>query len=226
MSTVNKHNTGVRLAGVDYSSYLKMRAAAGNSGYRMTYRHGVLWIMSPQYRHELAARLIAQVVWAFIEATGLDCWPVGATTFRKGVPGRRLGHGKEGDEAFYLGALAARIRGQETLDLSADPPPSLWIEVDNYGNSKGKLPLYASFGVPEVWQYRVRRRSLKFWRLVDGAYEEISESLALPGLRTEMVLELLDEGRTRVSPDWLKWMREDWLPRNRALFPDFTNQQP
>ena len=226
MSIVKKRSRGFRVSGVDYSSYLKMRAAAENGGYRMTYVHGVLWLMSPQFRHEQGALGLHALIIEYAVLTNLDIEPAGATTFHKGVPGSPLGIGKEGDETYYLGILAAKVRDKETLDLAVDPPPSLWIEVDNYGDSSGKLPLYAAFGVPEVWQYRVRRGTLRFWRLSDGVYEEVPESLALPGFRPEMVLELLDEGRARISPDWLKWMRNDWFPKNRALFPDFMNQQP
>lgn len=226
MSSVKKRTTGFRVTGVDYSSYLMMRASAGNSGYRMTYDDGVLWIMSPEFRHELGANLLDKIVWAFAEETGLDCLPAGATTFRKGGPGRTRGKAKEGDETYYLGALASRVHRDEALDLAVDPPPSLWIEVDNYGDTRVKLPLYAALGVPEVWQYRVRRKTLKFWCLGGGAYTELSQSLALPGLTPGMVLELLDKSATQPIPVWIKWMRTVWFPQNRALFPDFTNQQP
>ena len=142
-------------------------------------------------------------------------------------PDSPIGKGKEGDETYYLGAVAAAVRDKESLDLPVDPPPSLWIEVDNYGDTRGKLPLYAALGVPEVWQYRVRRRALKFWRLDGGAYREIPESLALPGLTPGWSSNLLDEGgrlrQTRPGPDGCA---NDWFPQNRALFPDFTNQQP
>lgn len=227
MSTVRRgRRSAFWITGVDYSAYEKIRAAPGNHGYRMTYCDGVLWIMSPQFRHEKGARRIGVIVDAYADATTLECEAAGATTFKKGVPDQPIGKGKEGDETYYLGAVAAMVRDKDDLDVSVDPPPSLWIEVDNYGDSKGKLPLYAALRVPEVWQYRVRRRVLKFWRLVDGAYTEIPESLALPGLTPAMVLSLLDEagklGRTR----WARWLRDVWFPQNRALFPDFTNQQP
>jgi hypothetical protein len=142
------------------------------------------------------------------------------------VPGSPIGLGKEGDETYFLGGLAARVRNTETLDLSIDPPPSLWIEVDNYGDSTGKLPLYAAFGVPEVWQYRVRCRAIKFWRLDGDKYAEVPESLALPRLTPALTLQLLHEADRLGQMDWVDWLRADWFPRNRAVFPDFTNQQP
>ncbi len=131
-----------------------MRASAGNRGLRMTYVDGVLWIMSPEFRHEAGARRLGAIVDAYTCHTGLDCEATGATTFRNGVPGRAIGQGKEGDETYYLGAVAARIRDKTSINLAVDPPPSLWIEVDNYGETRGKPPLYAALGIAEVWQYR------------------------------------------------------------------------
>jgi len=218
--------TASRITGVDFSAYEKMRASAGNRGIRMTYTDGVLWIMSPQFRHEIGARRLGALVLAYALTTKLECEAAGATTFKKGVPDQPTGKGKEGDETYYLGSLAAEVRNKESLDVSVEPPPSLWIEVDNYGDSRGKLPLYAALGVPEVWQYRVRRRALKFWRLEGGQYAEIPASLALPGLEAEMVLELLDESKRIGLTRWLQWLLTVWFPQNRARFPDFTNHQP
>jgi hypothetical protein len=76
--------------------------------------------------------------------------------------------------------------------------------VDNRGSSRGRLPVYAALGVPEVWRYRVRRGELRFVRLVDGAYEPLDRSLALPMLTPALVLEALALGagppRVRLDP--------------------------
>ena len=90
----------------------------------------------------------------------------------------RRGNGKEPDQSFYF-ANGPAIRGKATIDLEVDPPPDLWIEVDNRSSSKGRLPLYAALGVPEVWQYRVRRRTLRFFRLNEAGdgYVPIDRSL-------------------------------------------------
>ena len=69
----------------------------------MTYVNGVLWIMSPQYRHEKGRDGSASWSTQYACATSLDCEAAGATTFRKGVPGQPIGIGKEGDETYYLG---------------------------------------------------------------------------------------------------------------------------
>ncbi|MBX6314442.1 MAG: Uma2 family endonuclease [Isosphaeraceae bacterium] len=72
--------------------------------------------------------------------------------------GRSLqrGSGKEPDESFYF-AHEGRIHDKDQIDLTVDPPPDSWIEVDQRGSSRGRLPLYARRSVSEVWRYRVRR---------------------------------------------------------------------
>ena len=189
--------------------YELIRTSPGNRGCRMAHHDGVLEIMSPEFRHAPGARRLGYLIAAYAEAFGIDFEPAGATTFRKGVPHQRKGLGKEPDESFYLGAAAALVRDRDTLDLSVDPPPSLWIEVDNRAGSRAKLPLYAKLGVPEVWRYRPRTRRLWFGRPAGSEYESIPASVALPGLIPELVLGLHDEARTLGMPAWNRWLREE-----------------
>jgi Uma2 family endonuclease len=204
-----------RLRGVNYDVYVQLRDAWGNRHLRMTYFDGVLEIMSPEFRHEKPSRRFAFLVAAYAAAFEVDFEPAGSTTFRRGIPQRKKGHGKEPDESFYIGAAAAHVHHLDTLDLEVDPPPSLWIEVDIRGSSRGRLPLYAKLGIPEVWQYRPRTRRLRFLRLDGGAYEELAASLALPGLTPALVLELLAEADTQGTAAWDRWMRQVWFPEHR-----------
>ena len=83
-------------------------------------------------------------------------------------------------------------------------------------SSAGKLPIYASFGVPEVWRYRPRRRVLWIGRLEGGAYTEVAESRCLPGLTPALLLEFLDEAQKRGQTAWDVWLRA-WIADNAAL---------
>jgi len=142
------------LHGVSYDFYTQVRREPANRQLRMTYHNGTLEIMSPQYRHEKYSRRIGLIVLAVTSVLGIPCQGAGSTTFSR--RGRRMlqGWGKEPDQSFYLTHEAA-IRGKEEIDLEVDPPPDLWIEVDNRGSSRGRLPLYASLGVPEIWRFRI-----------------------------------------------------------------------
>jgi Uma2 family endonuclease len=213
--TVSKIPAPLRLTGIPYDYYVRIRDAPGNRGLRMAYHDGVLEIMSPEYRHEKGGWRMGFLIAAYAEVFDVACEPTGSTTFRKGLPGQLKGKGKEPDESFYIGDDVALIRGRETLDLTVDPPPSLWVEVDNRASSKAKLPLYAALGIPEVWRYRPRSRRLWFGRLAGDHYEEIAESVALPGLTPTSVLELLAEGEARGTIPWNRWLRQVWFPGHR-----------
>jgi Uma2 family endonuclease len=215
MSTAKTSPAVTRLTGVSYDTYVQLRDARGNRHLRMAYHDGVLEIMSPEFRHEQGGRRLAHLVCAYCKAFGVAYEEAGSTTFRKGLPGRLKGDGKEPDASFYLRDAAAAIVGKSSLDLTVDPPPSLWIEVDNRGRSKTRLPLYAGLGVPEVWRYRPRKRTLWFGRLAGAGYEEITVSDALPGLTPATVLDLLDAAGSQVMSAWDDWLRDVWFPAHR-----------
>jgi len=202
------------LHGVSYDFYEQVRKAPANRLLRMTYHNGTLEIMSPQYRHEKHSRRIGLVILAVTSVLRIPCQGTGSTTF--GRRGQRLlqGWGKEPDQSFYL-AHEPQIRGKDEIDLAIDPPPDLWIEVDTRGSSRGRLPLYAALGVPEVWRYRARRDILWFGRLQDDAYLPIEQSLALPMLSPQLVLDALRLGENLSESEWDPILR-DWVRANLA----------
>jgi Uma2 family endonuclease len=217
MSTTTRRRTPTTLHGVTYDTYVRLCKDGRNEGLRLTYYDGTLEIMAPtQFRHEKGSWRLGILVHAYAVVFRLECEGARSTTFRKGLSGELKGHGKEPDESFYI-AHAADVREKDTLDLEVDPPPDLWIEVDNQGSSKGKLPLYAALGIPEVWRYRPRRQTLWFGVLRDGTYVEVDRSAALPRLTPSIVLEILAEAH-RGETAWDVWMR-DWMDttlRHRA----------
>jgi Uma2 family endonuclease len=226
MSTAKISPVATRLAGVPYDTYVQLRDSRGNCHLRMAYHDGVLEIRSPEFRHEKGGRRLAHLVYAYCMAFGVAYEEAGSTTFHKGLPGHLKGHGKEPDESFYLRDAAQAIVGKETLDLTVDPPLSLWIEVDNRGSSQTKLPLYAGLGVPEVWRYRPRKRTLWFGRLAGEGYEEITVSDALPGLTPATVLDLLNEASSQVISAWDVWLRDVWFPEHRQELLDRAAGRP
>jgi Uma2 family endonuclease len=167
----------------------------------MTYYDGTLEIISPEYIHEVPAVRFGLLVRAAARHLGIACQGGGSTTFRRPGQGKRKGQGKEPDRCFYL-ASVPRIRGKTKLDILDDPPPDLWIEIDNRGSSRGRLPIYARLGVPEVWRYDVRRGRLWFGRKAGEAYEAIEPSLALPILTPALVLEALALAEGLVDSEW------------------------
>jgi Uma2 family endonuclease len=201
---------------VTYDAYVRMRDHRRNRHLRMAYHDGVLEIMSPEFRHDRQSRRIYTVIYAYAGAFKVPCEAAGSTTFRKGALGQLKGKGREADESFYIGDAVRQVLGKDSLDLSFDPPPSLWVEVDNWGSSASKLPLYAGLGVPEVWRYRTRRHTLWFGQLLGTGYRPIAESRVLPGLTPGLILQLLADGAMIPGAEWGEWLMNEWFPSHRA----------
>jgi len=192
---------------ISWKTYCRLRDNEANYGIRMTYLDGTLILMSPEYRHDGNGWKLAVVVSEVTEALDIPILGTSTTTLRRKGERPRKGSGKEPDQAFYIGANELRMRGRDDLDLDLDPPPDLAIEVDNKADSSRALALYARLGVPEVWRYRPRTKTLWFGRLVDGRYESIDRSLNLPRLTPDLVVQALDEaGRIGQTP-WKRWLR-------------------
>jgi Uma2 family endonuclease len=223
MSTAQEQRTVSRVTGVTYDEYLRRRDDPAHARTRMAYLDGVLEIMSPEQRHEIGAHDIAAFVVAYCEAFDVEYQATRSTTFRKGTPGEPEGAGNEPDESFYLrdaAVTAAANKSKETLDLAVDPPPSLWIEVENTTSALDRLKLYARLRVPEVWRYQARDGVLWFGRLAGERYAEIPTSVALPGLTPALVLAALDRGATLPTSAWVRWLKGTWFPEHRQELED------
>jgi Uma2 family endonuclease len=196
---------------VPWDAYMAMRDDDAHRHVRMDYFRGTLELMSPKYRHEKHASRLGQFIMRFTEIMDIPCTESRSTTFRRPDEGA----GKEADTSFYI-ANEALIRDRDDIDLDIDPPPDLAIEVDNFNNSEGKLPIYAALRVPEVWRYDVRSGVLWFGRLqADGTYRPIARSEALPLLTPELVLEALALCKGMAESQWGRLLRE-WV---RGLTP-------
>jgi hypothetical protein len=177
--------------------------------------------MSPRREHEQPASRIGMVVRALTCELSIPCSGMRTTTFHRSDGGIRKGHGKEPDECFYL-ASECKILGKETVDLDAgDPAPDLWIEVDHRASSLGKMALYAKLGVPELWRYRTKTKSLVFLILNEsGGYNPTDQSKSLPMLTPALVIEALAMCEGISESVWDRrlriWVREKFAPEAKA----------
>ena len=223
MATVTKTRTvdsePTILQGVPFDDYARLRDEPKNDHLRMTYYDGTLEIMSPEFIHESPSRRLGMFVAIVTGELGIPCEGAASTTFKRRGIGPKKGHGKEPDQSFYI-INAHRILNNERLDLeSGDPPPDLWIEVDNRSSSRGRLPVYAALGVPEVWRYDAREKTLWFGRLIDGpSYVAIERSVALPMLTPDLVLDALQLGIGLNESTWYRlmktWVLETFGPQS------------
>jgi Uma2 family endonuclease len=217
-----RHPDVVVLYRVPYKVYVRLTRATDNRHLKMSYHDGTLEVLSLRLlEHERASKNLGLVVSTIADRLGLDYDGAGGTSFHRAGEGRFKGKGKEPDESFYL-ANARRLPRDRDVDLdSGDLPPDLWIEVDDRHSVKGRFPVYAALGVPEVWRYRARKNSLRFLRLVDGSYQPIDHSLGLPTLTPSLVLEALTLGENPYESEWVRLLRE-WVVRTFPRPPDFA----
>jgi Uma2 family endonuclease len=197
------------LRGLPWEMYLGLRELDANYHTRMTYHDGMLFLMSPEYRHDLGAERLGVIIREIADAFDIEYACTRTTTLRRPGDGTLKGDAKEPDNGFYIGENESLIRGKTTIDLDVVPPPDLAIEVDNKSDSEIALPTYAGLLVPEVWRYDAREETLWFGRLRDGAYETIDRSVCLPMLTPELVLDALSLADVGTS-------EKTWMRRVRA----------
>lgn len=225
MTTFTAENATEIRTGVSWDDYVKLRDSRESSGLRLTYHDGTLVIMSSEYIHESGAERLNIIVQSVAEVLDLDVAPTRTTTFRRKGTRPRKGSGKEPDLSFYFGANERSIRDKDSIDLDLDPPPDLAIEVDHTAASDYAFPIYVALGVPEVWRYDARERTLTFHRLTENAYRNVDQSVCLPVLTIDLVLQAMDAFHVGMRYyDWVRWVR-GWA-RGLVTPHDDTERRP
>jgi Uma2 family endonuclease len=209
MTAVSPPEQRVVLDHIPWAVYEGLLAAhRDRSVPRFIYDRGRLEIMSPSPEHERLKRVVAIFVEVVAEELCINIEGLGSTTFRR----EDLQRGFEPDVCFYV-QHAAHIRGKTELDLMVDPPPDVVIEIDLTHPALAKFPLFAQFGVPEVWRYHGSQWQI--FRLAGEEYVEQAASTALPGLTAEIITSFLDQGLTLERLVWLRQVRQ-WVRQQHA----------
>ena len=175
---------------------------------RLTYDSGILEInMSNSSRHEEDSRTLASLVGMILLELEIDYRNFGSTTYKR----KNIRKGFEPDSCFYIQSLQL-IEGKSNLGIDNKIPPDLIIEVNRTSSSVPRMPIFAAFGVAEVW--RLAGETIKFYVLQEGVYLETKTSLALRILSSEKATKFLRESREMKSTAWAKRIRE-WAQAER-----------
>jgi Uma2 family endonuclease len=180
----------------------------GRRDVRLSYYRGKMMLMTSSAEHEQPAHALPYLIFVLAQECGMNYLSCGSSTLRKST----VASGTEPDDCYYFHNFQA-IAGKKWLDLDVDPPPDLVVEVDITSPSLNKFPIYAAFGVPELWRHDGER--MFFYRLIDGDYEEIAQSDLFPFLTPEAVTIHLQLGITEgiivmanSFKDWVKAQRQ------------------
>jgi Uma2 family endonuclease len=142
------------------------------------------------------------------EELNLEIEDLGSTTYKSEFKRK----GAEPDVCFYIES-AKYIIGLDNFDTSVAPPPDVVIEIDTTNDSWDKFPIYASFGVKEIWRYDGKQ--VVFYQLFDEKYEEITNSRSFPILTSEIltkfVLRTKNEGQSAILRDFRAWLKNQLL---------------
>jgi len=193
------------LYGVSWEIYAEMIVEYRDSQFpRLTYDSGILEIiMSNSLQHEEDSRNLAALFELIAVELEIDFRRSGSTTFKR----KNISKGFEPDSCFYIQSLE-KIAGKADLDNETDPPPDLIIEINKTSSSVPRMPIFAAFGVAEVWRFT--KKQVKFYILREGVYLESKMSLALPMLAGEQATEFLLAAREMSSTAWVKHIR-NWI---------------
>ncbi len=203
---------GVLLHNISWSTYESLlRDHPDAASPRFTYDRGDLLIMVTSPEHEEINRTLNLLVELLAEEFEVESRAFGSTTYKR----KDIKRGFEPDSCFYF-KNEKRMRGKKRLNLAVDPPPELVVEIDISNTSLTKLPLFAAFGIAEVWRFDGQQ--LEILVLQHGEYCKSETSPALPKVTAEAITSFLHESFKIGRLEWIKKVRA-WAQEQRTLKP-------
>ena len=178
---------------------------AEKSAYRVYYNNRVLKIMSPRANHEYPKDVVLNLVRVYADEFDVELDSYGSTTWRQ----KRKSKGAEADTSFYL-KNASKVRGVKDFDLNLEIPPEIVVEIDTSNESWDKFEIYAALNVEEIW--RCDGTNFQIYKLVEGKYEAVENSLSLPLISGKLLTEFLqisyEKNQTAMLKEFRKRLRE------------------
>lgn len=171
---------------------------------RLTYDSGILEVEMPNSdKHEEDSRRLSRLFEIITEELEIETRNFGSTTFTRSD----LHKGFEPDSCFYIQSLA-KIKDLDNLGIENTVPPDLIIEVNRTSSSLPRMPIFAAFGVKEIWRFN--KKQVKFYQLIKGVYIETQMSFALPKLSSDTATDFLLASGEMGSVAWIKKIK-DWV---------------
>jgi Uma2 family endonuclease len=115
---------------------------------RVTYDQGRMEIMTTGDTHELTKKVISRLLETYATEKDIPITGFGSVTCRK----KNAKKGLDPDECYYVQTPPPAPTGKP-LNLSKVPPPDFAIEIDVTNSSVPRQPIYAAFGVREIWRF-------------------------------------------------------------------------
>lgn len=196
----------VILQNISWQTFKTMLAEMGDErGFRIAYDDGIVEIITPLMPHESSNRLIEVFIGVLCEELGLELRRSGSLTMTRDD----LRRGAEPDSSYYI-QNESQVRSLENIDLAADPPPDLVLEVEYSRPKIDKLRLYASMNVPEFWRYD--GNVLRIYTLQAGEYTQVDPSSTFAPVPVTEIPRFLQErkslGEIAVTRNFRNWIKQ------------------
>jgi Uma2 family endonuclease len=137
----------------------------------VSFRNGVITIVSPGRNHELIGDYIRAIIWAYCRRHNLALFPYNQTTLKE--EGKE---GKEPDVAYCFGVDKDK--------------PDLAVEVNLTSGSIDDLTKYQYLKIGEVWLWEGNK--IRFYAYRSQGYLELTTSTSLSGLKSDRVTEIVN----------------------------------
>jgi Uma2 family endonuclease len=137
----------------------------------VSFRQGVITIVSPGKNHEIISDLIRAAIWGYCRKTNVLPFTFNQT--RLTYVGKE---GKEPDVAYSFGEDKER--------------PDLAVEVNLTSGNIDDLTKYQYLNIPEVWIWEQNR--IGFFVKAQRGYSEVTTSDCLPGLESDRLTEMIN----------------------------------
>lgn len=199
----------IQLHPVSWETFNQLLEDLGdNRNKRLTYYQKTLQIMSPLGKHESNNRFIDDLIRAIADELGLNLKKFGSLTLKS----QPLQQGIEPDSCYYI-TNEYQVRSKQNIDLDSDPPPDLVVEIDITSGSLNKLPIYANFRVPEVWQYDGEKLTVFLLKEESNTYQEVKASKIFSFLDLNLIPQLIEQsleiGETATLKQFRQWVRNN-----------------
>ena len=192
--------------------FLQFLETRPEGGPRLKCYQGSATLASPGKSHETTRARLASIIMAVCLELRVRHTSLNSTTWT--FPLGAEGIAYESDLAYYVQSYGT------TNDLH---PPDLAVEIVVTNPERKALLAGASLGIPELWVLDIPRHRLTFHHLATrgknkGTYRTKPTSLAFPGLRSEELMERLDDSEpddTAFHENCREWARRVLVPRLR-----------
>ncbi|HEU5115278.1 MAG TPA: Uma2 family endonuclease [Isosphaeraceae bacterium] len=197
----------VTLRDLTWSDFEAITTIKGDRGRpRLIYNQGSLTLVSPSQAHEEGIDLIDTLIKEICVGLRIPYKAIRQTLLRR----QDLDRGIEGDGTYYI-TNEPVVRSITRIDLDTEPPPDLAVESEITHPATEALAVWQHFGVPEVWVFNGRKKSLTI-RLLDDkrVYVESQTSRSFPFLSVQEILAWVIETKDESQTDWQIRLR-DWV---------------